>query len=323
MIDSKWAPRVRSIYEDFITSGSLFKTMANLRRDNVIHPRFSKPISMTTVSYILRNPVYTGKVRWHKLALPGEHKPIISDELYEHAQMMTKERIRKKRVFKEFLFSGLVKCSSCGSTMTNSFTNKKSGRYFYYRCTKIIKGSGTCPVKQINAEKLEKFLIESILRIARDTDYLESLSLKHALEKPHPTGFELTREYGKYLFTRVQQVLKTAVERLPRLSQIEKCLVYEGLVKQITFSKTSMEVIVVLRDTRKAAQLVAAEGVSCVAAARVRETRPDRPTPDYSLSSKIELVEEVTCSQTSLPDLPSQYSLIIPHNLLDKSHFRT
>lgn len=299
VVDGRWAPVVRSIYDDFVSTGSVHQTMKHLRQAKVIHPKSQKIISISTVAYILRNAIYAGKVHWHDLALTGEHEPIISSELFDRAQSLTKTRIKKKRVYKEFLLSGFVKCSSCGTSMTNSFTNKKNSRYYYYRCTNHIKGIGNCSIKQVNAEKLEKFLFESLLRISQDPGYIESLSLNYSLETTHHLGFELTKEYSKKLSTRVQQVLKIAVQRLSGSSQVEKCLVYEGLLKRINFSKESMEVIVVLRDTHKATRLGVADGVSCAAAARIRETRPDRLTFACTSGMKSKMVGDVGFEPTT------------------------
>ncbi len=291
--DGRWASKIKSIFENFVSTGSLFETMAILRSENTIHPRSNKPISLSSVAYILRNPIYTGKIRWNDTVLPGEHKPIISEELFDHAQTLMKKRVRKKRVYKEFLLSGLVKCSSCGFTMTNSFTNKKGGRYYYYRCTSTMKGIGDCPVKQVNAQKLEAFLIDYLLRISQDADYLESISLKQLLELPDQLGFELARSSSKTLANRVQQVLITGLEKIQRGSQVEKCLHFRNLLREIKFSRETMELYVVLRDTHKSARLDVSEDAVGAAAARVREGRPDRPTSPWSPGLNNKLAEGV------------------------------
>jgi site-specific DNA recombinase len=307
-IDKRWATVVRSIYDDFASTGCVRQTMRGLREAEVIHPKTNKIISISTVAYILRNPVYTGKVRWNGQAMDGEHQAIISQELFDRAQSLTKEPNKKRHLYKEFLLSSVVKCSHCSKTMTNTFTNKKDSRYYYYRCTNNIKGVCDCPIKQVNAEKLERFLFESLLRISQDPGYLESLALNYSIEITRHLGLELTREYSKKLSARVQQVLKTAVERIPRSHQTDKALIYERLLERVTFSKQSMEVIVVLGDTHKSTRLGVAEGVSGAAAARVREGRPDRPTPDYSPGSKSEMVGELGLE----PRLSDSESLVLP-----------
>ena len=263
------------------------------RAENIIHPISNKPISLSTVAHILRNPVYAGKVRWNDLTLPGEHKPIVSDELFDHAQTLMKKRVRKKRVYKEFLLSGLVKCSACGFTMTNSFTNKKSSRYYYYRCTSNIKGIGDCPVKQVNAQKLESFMIDHLLRVSKDIDYLESISLKQLLELPDHIGFELAMESSKILATRVQQVLMDSLKKIQRGSQVEKCLHFRELLREIKFSHETMELYVVLRDTHNSNRLDVSKDAVGAAAARVREGRPDRSTPAWSSGLATKVAEGV------------------------------
>ncbi len=47
----------------------------------------------------------------------GIHEPIISEDLFNLAQQIHKEKIRKLRVYKDYLFGGLVVCNECGSKM--------------------------------------------------------------------------------------------------------------------------------------------------------------------------------------------------------------
>jgi hypothetical protein len=140
--------------------------------------------------------------------------------------------VKKKRLYKEFLLSGLVKCE-CGSSMTNTFTNKKKDRYYYYKCVRVVKeGTGACSLKEVNAEKLESFLIENLSRIAQDNQYLENLVFKMLHQSPHRAGFELTTESEKTLLTRVQQVLINFKIKIQQGSQIEKCLIFERTIER-------------------------------------------------------------------------------------------
>jgi len=83
-------------------------------------------------------------------------------------------------MYKNYALGGLVKCKECGSYMTPCHTNKdkkyKKRRYYYYRCTKTFHGDwNSCETKQINANRLEKFVFENLERISRDRHYIDSL----------------------------------------------------------------------------------------------------------------------------------------------------
>ena len=52
-------------------------------------------------------------------------------------------------------------------------------RYFYYRCiTTFKKDWASCSIKQVNADKLEKFVIENLERALSDELYLENFVLR-------------------------------------------------------------------------------------------------------------------------------------------------
>ena len=201
------------------------------------------------VYHILRNPVYTGKVFWNKKSYTGIHEPIISEDLFFEAQSLTKEKIRKKRVYKEFLLSRLVKCSECGSNMTNTFTNKTKRRYYYYICNKVVKeGRNACSTKEVNAEKLEQFIFESLERLSKDESYIENWVYKKLRTSPPSQGFELSHESEKTITRKILHVLQRYVQDFKIGSQLEKQLVTKRTIEKIKFSKESMEVIVILED---------------------------------------------------------------------------
>ncbi len=75
--------------------------------------------------------------------------------------------------------------------MTNTYTNKKEKRYYYYKCYKVMReGRTACSTKEVNAEKLERFLIENLSRIAQDKYYIESLAFKMLHDSGGRSGLE-------------------------------------------------------------------------------------------------------------------------------------
>src|SRR3989344_6062694 len=179
VVNTKEAEEIKSIFETYIETGSLAKTYRVLKERN-IKTKFGKNFSKTILAYLLRNPVYVGKVKHNSEIYRGIHEPIISEEIFAIAQKIHKEKQRNFRVYKNFLFGGLVECKECGSNMTSCFTNKyiggKLNRYYYYRCTATMKQDWqACSVKQVSAERLEDFCLENLERISVDKNYIENL----------------------------------------------------------------------------------------------------------------------------------------------------
>ena len=203
-VDKGRAKIIKEIFEEFVSTRSLVKAWRVTKTHDLRGPRSRRPFSLCGVAEILRNPVYVGQVLWNKKTYPGQHEAIISKELFGEAQKIKEENLKviKKRLYKEFLLSRLVRCAECGSAMTNTYTNKKKRRYYYHKCVKVMKeGNTACSTKEINAEKLEKFLIENLSRIAVDRQYIENLAFRMVREIPGRCGLELPKESEKNLVT--------------------------------------------------------------------------------------------------------------------------
>ncbi len=179
VIEPKEAGEIKSIFETYVETSSLAKTYRMLKERD-IKSKLGKNFSKTVLAYLLRNIVYIGKIKHRNEIYQGIHEPIISEEFFALAQKIHKEKQKKFRVYKNFLFGGLIKCEKCGSNMTACFTNKYAGkklnRYYYYRCTSTTQFDWqSCPVKQVSAERLENFCLENLERIMLDKNYIENL----------------------------------------------------------------------------------------------------------------------------------------------------
>ena len=126
--DPDTAPIVRKIYEDFVGGRGLLQISHELTALGV-RSRFGNPIDNRGIKYILRNPVYIGKVRWtptgrtrrvwdnpDTITMDGGHEPLVPCELYDQAQTMLDERERRHGRYaredgKPFALKGLVRCS--------------------------------------------------------------------------------------------------------------------------------------------------------------------------------------------------------------------
>ena len=280
VIDKKKAPFVRMMFDEFVATGSITAVMKLIKTEKIMDKQNKNLYTISSASNLLRNPVYAGKIRWHKKIFDGVHESIVSKELFDEAQSLTRERPFKKRLYKEFLLGGLVKCADCKSGMTNVFTNKIKRRYYYYKCYKVTRDVETaCSVREVNAEKLELFLIENLSRISQDRQYIENLVFRLAYKHPHPMGSEPTTESLEKLVTRVQQVLINFKSKAENSSQIEKSLAFKKIIQRIQCSKNSLEVVISIEDTTNDEILNLSGLGSGGAAARIRGGHPNSCAP--------------------------------------------
>lgn len=185
--DPDTAPIVRKIYEDFVGGRGLLQISRELTAMGV-RTRFGNPIENRGVKYILRNPVYIGKVRWtptgrtrrvwdnpDTITMDGGHEPLVPRELYDQAQALLDERERRYGRYsredgKPFALKGLVRCSCCGATLSRmkSHHDRKGGPSL--QCHNYAKGR--CPESHgIQITKLTDAVLKQITDDFRQLDF--------------------------------------------------------------------------------------------------------------------------------------------------------
>ena len=180
--EAKVIRRLRELY----MLGDGFKTVANklnnegLTRNGVLWTSY-------TVYYTLDNPFYAGKMRIGKRTRDGKYSsrkmenvtevsitnheyPTIFtwDEYEEHKKRMKSREFRGYSKKNEYWFTGILKCSRCGSSMSGRVRKNKrqDGSYYVhlsYMCTKrqMIGASG-CTMPMIRQELVEKLLFNKM-----------------------------------------------------------------------------------------------------------------------------------------------------------------
>ena len=152
LVPNSEADTVRLIYELWTTEGIGTTTIAN--RLNALHikPRKSDIWSNASVRDMLKNPVYTGKIRWNWrktikkyedgelvtsrpkskkedwILVDGKHEAIISDDVFEAAQKRFGNLPKVKAASGlQNPFAGIMHCS-CGRPMIYQPSNKCAAR---------------------------------------------------------------------------------------------------------------------------------------------------------------------------------------------------
>jgi len=265
----KEAEEIKSIFENYLEIGSLSEVYRMAKEKGIKNKR-GKNFSKTTIFSILRNVVYIGKIKYNDQIYQGTHEPIISEEIFALAQKIHKNKRKNFRVYKNFLFGGLIKCERCGSKMTPSFTNKKSDeklkRYYYYRCTSTLGHDWqSCSVKQVSAERLENFCIENLERISVDSDYIENLvfRINHDLQITSPTSqnqasqtgheaeYELTpacSKFSQFSTEKIAHTLKFFLSALKTKTGVERNLLAKRFLEKITYCPESIKISFVLGE---------------------------------------------------------------------------
>ena len=166
------ADLVRWIFRTFVDGKGLYPIARELNAMGVRTHRGNQ-FENRTVEYILRNPVYIGKLRWNPtgktrrdfsnenlIVVDSDHEPLISNELWDAAQerldlvkLQWGYKARPTSDLKHWL-SGLIRCSACGATLIFSYPH-------YYKCNNYARGR--CKSSQhVKADILAEVLIEQM-----------------------------------------------------------------------------------------------------------------------------------------------------------------
>lgn len=85
-IDPVLAPLVREAFERAATSRLPLRSLLAEMTAKGLVSRSGKPLKVSAFWYMLKNPFYTGFIRWHDELIAGTHKPLVSQELFEAVQ---------------------------------------------------------------------------------------------------------------------------------------------------------------------------------------------------------------------------------------------
>lgn len=231
--ESGAADIVREVFTRF-AAGEKIREIAISLTDRGIRTKYGNVIENRFVEYILSNPTYIGKLRYCKNGVrkissrnyddenivveDGLHAPLISQELWNTVQ----ERLRLqklaygKRARTEsaalHMLKGLVRCSSCGSTLVTGTRHGKKG-VASVQCHAYAHG--TCRVSHsITVPKLEEAFMEGLRAAVASKCFA-------VLPKPKPRKSDFV-DYDKLIAVEERKLLRAKEAYLAEIDSIDQ-----------------------------------------------------------------------------------------------------
>lgn len=259
------APIIPRIFNSYLAGNGLRTIARTLGAEGIRTKRGNLPDNRF-VEYILRNPVYIGKIRWSKegraasrrdytneniVIEEGKHQPLIDMETWNavqdklDAQKKAYGKHQRKEQPVEFMLKGLVRCSSCGSTLTH--TSRNVG----IQCHSFAKG--TCKVSHyISLAKINKAVLEALqasiehmnfnitpksINVSSsvpDIDKLITNEMKklERVKSAYENGIDTLEEY-KANKTKIQQTIKKLQAECPQPKEKLDKKAYAKKVKSV------------------------------------------------------------------------------------------
>ena len=182
---------VREIFELYLNRLSLIEVVKELDARGWMtkrwttrkgHERGGKPFNKNSLFKLLANRIYLGKITYKDEVYDGEHSAIVDEEIFERAQRLLKRNGRSGAPYVRNRFGavlkGLVRCvpCECGMVPTHATKTTSSGgnkRYRYYVCQNAqSRGWHNCPSPSVPAPELERFVVDQVKAIGKDTNLL-------------------------------------------------------------------------------------------------------------------------------------------------------
>ena len=149
-IDEVRAPHIRWMFEQYATGRFLLRDLEVILAEKGLKNRRGNSLRRSSITFMLKNPFYTGDFIWSGKRYHGNHPPIIEKDLFDRAQAVTAKRNDTRTNAHQFAYTGLLKCAHCGSSVTAEI---KKNQYVYYHYT-FDKGS--CGGAYVREEELER-----------------------------------------------------------------------------------------------------------------------------------------------------------------------
>jgi len=126
------------------------------------------PLSVSGIYRLFSNPFYTGNMLHQNQWFPGRHEPMVTLEQFEQAQMLLGKADRPRPKQHVFAYTGLIRCGSCGCSITaEKKVNRYGSHYAYYHCTRK-KRQIACSEKCVEEGQLEEQVLTFLHTIYLD-----------------------------------------------------------------------------------------------------------------------------------------------------------
>jgi len=199
-LDPERAPVIKQMFEKVAYEDASGRDIYTWLVDIGFTTRSGKRVALSGIYMMLKENFYHGEFnypvgsdKWYKSACD----PIITKELYLAAQANIKAPPKRRPGVKEFDFTRLFTCGSCGSGITaeEKFKHCKNGnvhRYVYYVCTRFK--DKYCKERPIREEELLTQLLSVIDRIDIDEIGMKEQIMREVARYRHLAHGVLGRE---------------------------------------------------------------------------------------------------------------------------------
>jgi site-specific DNA recombinase len=174
--DAERAPFIVMAFEQFATGKHTVEslrvtlTQAGLRMPATAK-RPARPISLATLSELLRDRYYLGFVEYEGIEYPGRHEALILPELFDRVQKVLDSHSgagTRTRTHNHYL-KGVLWCARCEHRFIVQRASGNGGEYFYFFCRG--RQEGLCDAPYLNVPAVEEAVLDHYATVSFSSEF--------------------------------------------------------------------------------------------------------------------------------------------------------
>ena len=212
------APLIRKTFEAYSTGNFTLREVREKFNALGLKTKSDKELSISNYQNMLKNPIYTGLMRYNGEIHEGKHKPIITKKLFDICQEVMKRKSKPQRKgFHPYIYRGFFRCGECGCFIT---TEAQKGHH-YLRCT---KRKNPCTQPYMREEIITSQIQEEIKKVSLPLDWakwmIEENRKDQSSEIQSSEIFsQKTKEEISLLDTKVEKLMNLYLENVLSLDE--------------------------------------------------------------------------------------------------------
>ena len=175
--DENIAPLIKKTFEAYATGSFTLRQLRDKFNGLGLKRKSGRELAVSNYQKLLKNPIYTGLMKYNGEIFEGKHEPIITKKLFDSVQeVMMRKSKPKSRGLKPYLYRGFFRCGECGCFIT---TETQKG-HNYLRCT---KRKNPCSQKYTREEIITFEIQKEIKKVSLPDDWASWMLAENEKDK--------------------------------------------------------------------------------------------------------------------------------------------
>jgi site-specific DNA recombinase len=168
---------VKKTFEAYATGNFTLREVRDKFNALGLKRKSGRELAVSNYQKLLKNPIYTGLMRYNGEIFEGKHEPIITKKLFDSVQeVMSRKSKPHSKGLKPYIYRGFFRCGECGCFIT---TEQQKG-HNYLRCT---KRKNPCTQKYVREELITSQIQEEIKKVSLPLDWTKWMIAENAKDR--------------------------------------------------------------------------------------------------------------------------------------------